>query len=122
MAEMLGEVGNAGALIKVLNAGHGFSPTPPTAAISPSRDQISFLTVAHIARFIEPALYGDLNMDGRIDFMDWTELLWHMGMVGFGPEAAPAPAAWNPLADLEPDGRIDDRDLAAFRIIWQERD
>jgi len=122
LAEKLGEVRNAGALIKVRNAGHGFVPTPPGASISPSQDQISFLTVAHIARFIEPALYGDLNMDGRIDIIDWTELLWHMGMLGFGPEAAPAPATWNPLADLEPDGRIDDRDWAAFLNMLRERD
>jgi len=45
-----------------------------------------------------------------------------MGMLGFGPEAAPAPATWNPLADLEPDGRIDDRDWAAFLNMLRERD
>ena len=31
----------------------------------------------------------------------------------------PALPSWNPLADLEPDGRIDDRDWAAFRNVWR---
>jgi acetyl esterase/lipase len=122
LAEKLGEAGNAGALIKVLNAGHGFVPTPALASISPSRDRIAFLTVAHIARFIEPALFGDLNMDGRIDLMDWAELVGHMGMVGFRSDGAPAPGGWNPLADLEPDGLVNERDFAAFRNACQERD
>ena len=118
MAEKLGGVGNAGALIKVLNAGHGFTPTPSSATISPSPDRISFLTVSHIARFIEPALYGDLNMDGRVDLLDALELIRHLGQVGFGPKARPAPESWNPLADLSPDGVIDSFDLEAlFRIL-----
>jgi acetyl esterase/lipase len=121
-AEKLRLAGIPGALIKVLNAGHGFVPSPVTAVISPSPGQISFLTVAHIARFIEPALSGDLNMDGRVDLRDYGELLWHMNQAGFGPGAAPAPGSWNPLADLQPDGLIDGRDWAAFQTVWRSRD
>ena len=113
----LREVHNAGALIKVLNAGHGFQPSPATAEISPSRDEISFLTVAHIARFIEPALFGDLNMDGEVDHRDFISLVIRRGMEGFGPGATPAPPGWNPLADLHPDGRIDGRDLDVFQLL-----
>ncbi len=118
LAELLGEAKNPGALIKVLNAGHGFTPTPSSATISPSLNQIAYLTVRHIARFIEPALFGDLNMDGRVDWFDGIELVRHWGQVGFGPGAEPAPESWNPLADLSPDGVIDQYDLEAFfRIL-----
>jgi len=114
LARLLREVKNAGALIKVLNAGHGFTPAPSSAAISPSLYQIAYLTVKHIARFIEPALFGDLNMDGEVDWLDGVELVRHWGQVGFGPGAEPAPESWNPLADLSPDGVIDQFDLEAF--------
>ena len=115
LVEKLIPAGNSGALIQVRNAGHGFSPFPPGAAITPTRDRIDFLTVAHLARYLEPALLADLNMDGRVDRADYYELRRAMGMVGFGPGAAPAPADWNPLADLEPDGRID---LADWKVFW----
>jgi hypothetical protein len=58
----------------------------------------------------------------RIDLMDWAELVGHMGMVGFRSDGAPAPGGWNPLADLEPDGLVNERDFAAFRNACQERD
>jgi len=115
LVEKLIPAGNAGALIQVRNAGHGFTPTPPGAAISPTRDRIDFLTVAHLARFLEPALLADLNMDGRVDRADYNGLRRAIGMVGFGPGASPAPDDWNPLADLEPDGRID---LADWKVFW----
>ncbi|MBM3295984.1 MAG: hypothetical protein FJY83_00110 [Candidatus Aminicenantes bacterium] len=117
-AEALRTAGNAGALIKVLNAGHGFTPVPAGAQIAPTRNEISFLTVAHLARFIEPALFGDLDMDGDRDLFDLVALVALLGSQGFGPGAAPAPPRWNPLADLVPDGRVDGLDLEAF---WRIR-
>jgi acetyl esterase/lipase len=114
-AEALRRAGNACALIRVLNAGHGFSPTPAGAEIVPTQDRLYFLTVSHLARFLEPALFGDLNMDGRFDGADVREFLNLAGMVGVGPGGTPAPPDWNPLADLQPDGRVDALDWLALR-------
>ena len=36
-------------------------------------------------------------------------------MTGVGPNATPAPDTWNPLADLNPDGKIDIKDALAFQ-------
>jgi hypothetical protein len=83
----------------------------------PSRDEISFLTVAHLARFLEPSLFGDLDMDGDVDVRDHISLAVRLGQEGIGPDASPATPLWNPLADLVPDGKIDGRDLAAFRTV-----
>jgi len=35
-------------------------------------------------------------------------------MTGVGPNATPAPDTWNPLADLNPDGKIDIKDALAL--------
>jgi len=113
-AEKLRKVLNACALIKVKNAGHGFMPTPIGATISPSQEYINFLTVSHLARYLEPALYGDLNMDGKKNSTDTLELMTHIGMIGVGPNATPASDNWNPLADLLADGKIDFQDWLCF--------
>jgi len=114
-AEVLRRAGNACALIRVLNAGHGFTPTPAGADIVPSQESLNLLTVSHLARHLEPALFGDLNMDGRFDGADVREFLGRSGMVGVGPGGSPAPPDWNPLADLHPDGRVDALDWLALR-------
>ncbi len=114
LAEALRLAGNDGALIKVLNAGHGFAPTPSGAVIAPSAEEIVLLTVRHIGRALEPGLLGDLDMDGAVDAADWLRLVRCAGMAGVGPGAAPAPVGWNPLADLVPNGRIDVDDLVRF--------
>jgi len=111
-AERLRLAGNACALIKVKNAEHGFFPVPLLAELSPNLDGINFLTVAHLARYLEPALFGDLNMDGKKGFLDVKGLIGCLGAVGVGPFATPAPGSWNPLADLDPDGIIDYKDLS----------
>ena len=111
-AERLRQAGNACALIKVKNAEHGFIPIPLLAELSPNLEGIIFLTVAHLARYLEPALFGDLNMDGKKSFLDVRGLIRCLGAVGVGPFATPAPGSWNPLADLDPDGIIDYKDLA----------
>ena len=119
LAEELRRAGNACALIRVENAGHGFRPTPADAVIVPSQAEINRLTVGHLARFLEPGLRGDLDMSGRLDLADFRALLTAVGMLGVGPGAVPAPAGWNPLADLAPDGRIDYLDVLAFlKIGW----
>jgi acetyl esterase/lipase len=119
LAEELRLIGNACALIKVENAGHGFTPTPKGAVIEPSQLEINLLTVRHLARFLEPALRGDLDMSGRRDGADFRALLGALGTDGVGPGAFPAPPGWNPLADLVPDGRIDYLDALAFlKLGW----
>jgi acetyl esterase/lipase len=114
LAAKLKSVGNAGALIKVKNAGHIFIPSPVTAEISPTETMLEMLTVGHLARYLEPALYGDLNMDGRKDMRDFRLLLSLVGSVGIGPGNVPAPDTWNSLADLVPDGVIDYKDVLAW--------
>ena len=85
------------------------------AEIVPTQDRLYFLTVSHLARFLEPAHFGDLNMEGRFDGADVREFLNLAGMVGVGPGGTPAPPDWNPLADLQPDGRVDALDWLALR-------
>jgi acetyl esterase/lipase len=114
LAAKLKSVANAGALIKVKNAGHIFIPSPVTATISPSEDMLELLTVGHLGRYLEPALFGDLNMDGRKDMRDFRLLLSLVGSLGVGPANVPAPDSWNPLADLVPDGVIDYKDVLAW--------
>jgi len=109
-AEKLQQAGNACALIKVKNAEHGFLPSPLLAELRPSLEGIYFLTVAHLARHLEPGLFGDLNMDGRRGLLDVKEMLRCFGSVGVGLDVAPAPDNWNPLSDLFPDGVIDTKD------------
>jgi acetyl esterase/lipase len=113
-AERLRLAGNACALIKVRNGEHGLIPSPITATLKPSYESVNYISVMHIARFLEPGLYGDLNMDGRCDARDAQGLLSCLGLWGVGPQGAPAADRWNPLADLVPDGVIDDADLRAF--------
>lgn len=121
MAEKLRLAGNSCALIKVKNAGHGFTPDPPGSQIIPSKNYIDFLTVAHLARYLEPAVLGDLDLDGKVDFRDAVDLIIHFGQVGIGPNAIPAPDNWNPLADIHSDGKIDSMDWDVFWKIWRNR-
>lgn len=121
MAEKLRLAGNPCALVKVKNAGHGFTPDPPDSQIIPSKNYIDFLTVAHLARYLEPAVLGDLDLDGRVDFRDAVDLMIHFGQIGVGPNATPAPDNWNPLADIHSDGKIDSKDWEEFWKIWKNR-
>jgi acetyl esterase/lipase len=116
-AERLRLAGNACALIKVENAGHGFESNPPGSEISPGLIPIGWITMQHLARFLEPGLFGDLNMDGRRNYADLRALMAAFGQAGVGPGAVPATMDWNPMADLRPDGVIDGRDVAAFLRI-----
>jgi acetyl esterase/lipase len=113
-AEALREAGVTCTLIKVKNAEHAFIPSPLTASIVPSEDGIAFLSVAHLARYLEPSLFGDLNMDGTKNARDFQWLVSCLGFQGVGPYATPAPDSWNPLADLVPDGIIDFKDILEF--------
>jgi hypothetical protein len=58
-------------------------------------------------------------MDGKVNVKDWQELVWHLDQQGVGPNAAPAPESWNPLADIHSDGVIDQQDMDAFLKIWK---
>jgi acetyl esterase/lipase len=102
------------ALVKVLNAGHGFQPDPPDAVTAPSLQEIWRMAVAHFARYLEPACFGDVNLDGKLDMVDVLEIIHLEGSLGVGPWGESAPADWNPLADLNADGRIDGVDVALF--------
>jgi len=113
----LRKVANACSLIKVKNAEHGFVPDPITAQIQPTLNEINWLTVAHLARYIEPALLGDMNMDGKINWADLYELVSRLSMQGVGPDGLEAPDSWNPLADLFPDGIVDAQDFSVFFAI-----
>ena len=108
------EAGNNISLIRVNNAEHGFTPTPEGSEINPGIEEIRFLTVAHIARYVEPEVLGDLNLDGRITIDDAINLAMLFGSQGTDFEGNPAPDFWNPLADIEPDGKIDIKDWNAF--------
>jgi acetyl esterase/lipase len=120
MAERLRAAGNGGALIEVLNAAHGFAPVPWYAEIEPGLDEIFRLLVAHLGRALEPALTGDLDMNGRLEASDLRALVSRLGTEGIGPNRAPAPVGWNPLADLNGDGRVDGLDAAAYvRLIFK---
>jgi len=113
-AERLRIAGNACALIKVRNAEHGLIPSPITATVYPSFATIDHLGLAHLARYLEPAVFGDLNLDGRRDARDFQALGACLGFFGVGPGAIPAFTSWNPLADLIPDGRVNEADLFEF--------
>lgn len=113
-AERLRIAGNACALIKVRNAEHGLLPSPIIATIHPSFDAIDHLGLAHLARYLEPAVFGDLNLDGRRDARDFQVMGACLGLFGVGPGAIPASDSWNPLADLVPDGLINGADLLEF--------
>jgi len=102
------------ALIKVKNGGHGFSGKN----IRPSRDEITLKTVSHIARFLEPAVFADLDLNGDIDYADAIGMATCFGAEGTNAEGKEAPDFWNPLADLVPDGKIDMADWDAFWETW----
>lgn len=119
LAERLQAAGNAGALIKVRNAEHAFIPVPITAELRPSVETIAFMTIAHLARVLEPGALGDVNLNGRRNGLDVIEVGRRLGDAGIGPGTLPAPESWNPLADVVLDGVIDARDLTAFFQIGQ---
>lgn len=112
------EIGNNIALIKVKNAEHGFDPSPSDAVISPKIEEIWFATVAHIARYVEPEVLGDLNLDGKINLDDMFELASLIGSQGTDENGNSAPEYWNPLADLVPDGKIDVDDWNRFWEVY----
>ncbi len=112
------EFGNNIALIKVKNAEHGFDPSPADAVISPANEEIWFATVAHIARYVEPEVFGDLNLDGSVNLDDMFELASLIGSLGTDENGNSAPEYWNPLADLVPDGKIDIKDWNKFWEVY----
>ncbi len=112
------EVGNNVALIKVENAEHGFDPVPADAVISPPNERIWFATVAHIARYVEPDVFGDINLDGKKNIDDLLEFAKVYGLSGTDEFGNSTSAYWNPLADLEPDGKIDIKDWNKFKEIF----
>jgi len=113
-AEKLRLAGNAGALIKVKNGRHVFTPATVFGGIDPPLEDIFFATAAHLGRFLEPALERDLNMDGLRDICDNWQLMRRLGLMGIGPGGVEAADHWNPLADLVPDGVIDFKDVREF--------
>ncbi len=117
-AKKLKQVGADVALIKVKNAEHTFTPYPWGSKISPKLSYIRWLIAAHFARYLEPGYFGDLNLDGKVNFTDWALLMGQMGKVGAGMDGSPGPDDWNPLADLVPDGRINMTDMLAFLRVW----
>jgi len=117
-AEKLRIAGNPCALIKVRNAEHGLIPSPITATVYPSFEAIDHLGLAHLARYLEPAVFGDLNLDGRRDVRDFQAMGACLGLFGVGPGAVPASRSWNPLADLVPDGLVNGADLLEF--LWKK--
>jgi len=112
------ESGSNCVLICANNGTHGFRPSDKNKPIEPSFEEICGLTVAHLARYLEPELLGDLNMDGAINIMDMFEFAQVFGMKGTDENGKPASDAWNPLADLNPDGRIDIDDWKLLLSIF----
>ncbi len=116
MAKKCHEVGASVALVKVKNASHGFVPSPKDAEISPTKEDIIFMNVAHLARYIEPTLFGDLNIDGKVNMTDMFKLFDLIGMDGTNQDGESAPEYWNPLADLDGDGNIT---LEDWDLFWE---
>ncbi len=119
LAKKYFENGNNCALIKVKNAGHGFAPIKKGVQIYPPIQEVWKKTVSHMARYLEPALLGDLNMDGAIGIDDAIELAYLLGSQGTDENGAEAPDDWNPLADLNADGKIDVSDWDLFWDNWK---
>jgi len=116
MAKAMYDVKANCTLIKVDNGRHGFKPAQKSLPVEPDMNQIFHLTVTHLARYLEPALLGDLNMDGKRNVNDIFELALVYGMEGTDEDGNPAPDNWNPLADLEPDGVINNKD---WKLFWR---
>jgi len=105
---------NNGSFIRIVNGSHGFGSYNGRDPVSPNWTVQNRLVISHLARFIEPGLMCDLNMDGKVDQRDADELWTHLGESGFGPNAGPTVESWNPLADLYLDGKIDYKDIQSF--------
>ncbi len=105
---------NKGAFIRIVNGNHGFGAYAPGVVVHPNWTRIYWLTIAHLARHIEPALLCDLNMDGKVDSVDANELWSHLGKSGFAEDGGPGPESWNPLSDILLDGKIDYKDIQSF--------
>ncbi|HOO97402.1 MAG TPA: alpha/beta hydrolase fold domain-containing protein [Caldisericia bacterium] len=115
-AKALYESGNAGGFIRPRARDHFFAKVLDwSKLVIPTFPDIIKATVAHLARSLEPALNSDLNMDGRVDDLDWEILNQKMGQTGFGKDGTAGPMDWNPLADINFDGRVDYKDAYAFR-------
>ncbi|MCK5744228.1 MAG: alpha/beta hydrolase fold domain-containing protein [Caldisericia bacterium] len=117
-AKTMFSAGASCALIEVKNGGHGFGAVDKNIEVVPNREAVTFQCVAHLARYIEPAVLGDLNLDGKITIDDAINLAMLYGYQGTDAEGNPAPDFWNPLADIEPDGKIDIKDWNAFWEIF----
>lgn len=118
MAKAMYDANASCALIRVDNAKHGFRPAKKDIPIEPSIEWIHLLTVEHLSRYLEPELTGDLNMDGKKDVYDVLIFATVFGTQGTDSEGNPAPDYWNPLADIEPDGRIDIKDWEALTELF----
>lgn len=117
LAKAYANAGGNCALIKVDNGQHGFKPADRNKPTLPSLAEISKKTVQHLARYLEPALFCDLNMDGKLDLDDGFELAYQFGLEGTNKDGQETDDLWNPLADLNADGKIDEAD---WDIFWRE--
>jgi hypothetical protein len=62
-----------------------------------------------LVRKVEPALFGDVSLDGRVDAVDLMEVALRAG--GRVPDERRQDGGYDPLYDLNDDGRIDAADL-----------
>jgi uncharacterized repeat protein (TIGR01451 family) len=108
LADAMYNAKNKGTFLRVLNGNHGLVGTSPPYA------RVNWVTFAHMARYIEPGLLCDLNIDGKVDMTDANELISLMGLVGYPPNHQGADLRWNPLADIVPDGNINYKDWQSF--------
>lgn len=110
----LKKVGNKGAFICVVNGNHGFGPYTGGVVVTPNATRQAWLRFYHLIRYIEPGVFCDLNVDGRINATDSTELNNLLGTYGINAGGAPTTPNWNTQADTYSDGRIDYKDWQTF--------
>lgn len=110
----LKNVANKGAFICVVNGNHGFGPYTGGVTVTPNSTRQAWLRFYHLVRYIEPDLLCDLNVDGRINTTDSTELNNLMGVFGINTGGMPTTPLWNTQADVYSDGRIDYKDWQTF--------
>lgn len=110
----LKKVGNKGAFICVVNGNHGFGPYTGGVTVTPNYTRQTWLRFFHLVRYIEPGVFCDLNVDGRINATDSTELDNLLGTYGINEGGTPTTPNWNTQADTYSDGKIDYKDWQTF--------